>query len=230
MTVIANIMASKDPITYYISIRTRSGERGLVGFYFIFDDGRHAYMPSTEDIPKYKKYIKHKRFLSEAISDEGPIDFIEEMMQDEYLDRSRGPKTWHWKGYVIERVPKRTSSRYVFFRNGAEKGQPGYSMVEHVIPHCEGNGPTGINEWVQHYTFYKMDDGSYEAELDMAWYWGGSHCDGGEVTADIPSEWFDLPYEEFLAKVLTLVCASRFLFTVEELLSRPRLKKFFGYK
>jgi|GEM_PF-1001293 hypothetical protein len=225
-------MKVDDHISYYISVRLKNGERGLIGFYFIFNDGRHCYVPSEPDIKKYKKYVKHKRFFSEASSD-GPIDFIEAMMQEKYLDRSYGPKTYFYGPYEIDRVPERSKKaedNYLVFKDMAKEGEPGYSTVNHVVPHCEGNGPTGINEWVRYYSFHKMDDGSYEAELDEAWYWGGSHGDGGVLTHDIPDAWFDLPYEEFLEKVLTLTAAGHFLFTVEELLSKPGLKKFFGYE
>ena len=53
------------------------------------------------------------------------------------------------------------------------------------------------------YCINKKDDGTYEAELDEAWD-EGSHYGGGTITVDIPKEWFDLPYDDFLGHVVTL--------------------------
>ncbi len=89
--------------------------------------------------------------------------------------------------------------------------------------------PEGMREWASWYAFNKMDDGTYEAELDEAWWWGGGHNDGGTIRREIPEEWFELPYEDFLEKVVTLAAASHYGFTAEILLEKKGLKEFFGF-
>ena len=86
-----------------------------------------------------------------------------------------------------------------------------------------------MREWASWYAFNKMDDGTYEAELDEAWWWGGGHNDGGTIHREIPEEWFDLPYKDFLEKVVTLAAASHYGFTAEILLAKEGLKEFFGF-
>ena len=47
---------------------------------------------------------------------------------------------------------------------------------------------------------------------------------------DIPEEWFELPYEEFLENVVTLSAAAHYGFTPDELKEKEGLKEFFGFK
>jgi len=151
-------------------------------------------------------------------------------MADE--NRVRGTrKTAYEKGPVrIVRIPEDVAKFYVY-RCGAEKGDPDYSEKSHSVPHSEGNGPIeGMSEWASWYCFNKRDDGTFEAELDEAWWWGGGHNDGGTMREEIPEEWMELPYEEFLDNVLTLVSARHYMFTVEDLLDREGLREFFGFR
>ena len=53
--------------------------------------------------------------------------------------------------------------------------------------------------------------------------------DGGTIRREIPEEWFELPYEDFLEKVVTLAAASHYGFTAEILLEKKGLKEFFGF-
>ena len=75
-----------------------------------------------------------------------------------------------------------------------------------------------------------MDDGTYEAELDEAWWWGGGHNDGGTIRNEIPEAWFDLPYDEFLENVVTLSAAAHYGFAAEDLKEKRGLREFFGFK
>jgi len=156
------------------------------------------------------------------------IRFFKGIMTDKNL--VGGKRTIYSKGEVkLVRHPK-DIGRFMVYRCGAEKGSVEYSEVDHSAPHCEGNGPIGdMREWTSWYCFNKRDDGTFEAELDEAWWWGGGHNDGGTIRADIPIEWMDLPYEEFLDRVLGLAAARHYGFTVEELLGKKGLKEFFGF-
>ena len=120
--------------------------------------------------------------------------------------------------------------KFMIYRRSARKGQAGYSEEEHSAPHYEGaKAIEGMTEYASWYCFNKRDDGMYEAELDEAWYGGYGHNDGGTVCTNIPEEWFSLPYEEFLERVVTLSGASHFGFTAEDLKEKEGLKEFFGY-
>lgn len=120
---------------------------------------------------------------------------------------------------------------FLVYSQRAVEGEKGYSARDHSAPHKEGlKNTSGREEWVLHYSFNKRADGSYDAELDQAWYWGGSHLDGGQVNRTIPKQWFDLTYDEFLENVITLCGAARYKFTVEDLKEQDGLKEFFGYE
>ena len=53
--------------------------------------------------------------------------------------------------------------------------------------------------------------------------------DGGTIHTEIPEEWFDLSYEEFLGNVVYLAAAAHYGFTAEILLGREGLREFFGF-
>ncbi|MBO7629154.1 MAG: hypothetical protein J6S87_04315 [Bacteroidales bacterium] len=79
------------------------------------------------------------------------------------------------------------------------------------------------------FCFTKRNDGTYEAELDESWT-EGSHYGGGTIDRDIPADWFDLSYDEFLERVITLASASKYGFTVDDLKEKNGLKEFFGFE
>ena len=68
-----------------------------------------------------------------------------------------------------------------------------------------------------------------EGQVGTAWGWGGGHNDGGTIHREIPEEWFELPYEEFLERTVTLAAAAHYGFTAEMLLEKKGLREFFGY-
>ena len=132
---------------------------------------------------------------------------------------------------LLERRPRESGERFSVYRRNAKKGEPDYSPLPHDAPHQEGpHTPEGMREWASWYAFNKMDDGTFEAELDEAWWWGGGHNDGGTIHREIPEEWQDLPYEEFVSRVVTLAAAAHYGFTAEMLLQKEGLKNFFGYE
>ena len=53
---------------------------------------------------------------------------------------------------------------------------------------------------------------------------------GGTINKEIPEEWFELPYEEFLENVVSLAAAAHYGFTADMLMKKDGLKEFFGYK
>ena len=118
----------------------------------------------------------------------------------------------------------------MIYCRSARKGQAGYSEEKHSAPHYEGaKAIEGMTERASWYCFNKRGDGKYEAELDEAWYGGYGHHDGGTICTEIPGEWFALPYDDFLERVITLSGASRFGFTAEGLKEKEGLKEFFGF-
>ncbi len=209
---------------YKVSFKGRN-----VGFYYVDADGSSKYdafrlsfiSPEYEGLPPE---------LKESVESEKPLPFFEGLMSK--ANRVKGTrKTIYEKGEVrIARVPEDVDKFYVY-RTSAEKGDPDYSDEDHSAPHCEGYGPIeGMREWATWYCFNKRDDGTYEAELDESWWWGGGHNDGGTIRVDIPEEWQDLPYDEFLENVVTLASAKHYGFTAEHLRKKEGLMGFFGFK
>ena len=118
--------------------------------------------------------------------------------------------------------------KFMIFHRDAKKGEAAYSPKSHSAPLFVGHYVEGQEEWASWYCFNKKDDGTYEAELDEAWN-EGSHNGGGTINVDIPEEWFSLSYDDFLERVITLVAAKHFGFTVDDLKEKEGLKEFFGF-
>ncbi len=201
-----------------------------IGYYYIYDDGRISY--SVEwgcpwDIEDELKTLR----LDQGFETDAPFPLLDEMIDDQYRVSSRKRIIYRKEPLTMERYPKETAERFSIYRRAAKEGDPDYSPLPHDAPHREGPyTPEGMREWASWYAFNKMDDGTYEAELDEAWWWGGGHNDGGTIRREIPEEWFELSYEEFLEYVVTLSAASHYGFTAEMLKEKEGLKEFFGFE
>ena len=158
------------------------------------------------------------------------IEIFDKTINDANRVRGRKRIIYRSGALSLEREPQETDERFSVYRRSAEEGEPDYSSLPHDAPHYEGGKqPEGMREWASWYAFNKMDDGTYQAELDEAWWWGGGHNDGGTIRREIPEEWFELPYEEFLSNVVTLAAAAHYGFTAEMLKEKSGLKEFFGF-
>ena len=201
-----------------------------VGYYSVFSDKTIRYYTvwgSPWDIEKELKELE----LDQERDGKEPIKAITDLIDDSYRVPGRRKIIYENGPLRLERESKETGERYSVYRRGAKEGEPDYSPLPHDAPHHEGGKePEGMREWASWYAFNKMDDGTYEAELDEAWWWGGGHNDGGTIHREIPEEWMDLPYDEFLENVVCLAAASHYGFTAEMLKEKEGLKEFFGFK
>ena len=119
--------------------------------------------------------------------------------------------------------------KFMVYDRMATKGSSAYSPKSHSAPHFVGHYVEGMEEWASHYCFIRKEDGTYEAELDEAWN-EGSHYGGGTINVAIPKDWFDLSYDEFLERVVTLAAAKHYGFTSDDLKEKGDLKEFFGFE
>jgi len=197
--------------------------------YFVYENGDANYSTSDfpfiglekEDIPQVFKHSTEQK---------GAVPFIAEIMTEENRVKDMKRPVYQSGNMTVKRVPQETGEKFIVYKRSAKKGEEGYSAKDHSAPHYEGpKTPEGMKEWASWYCFNKMDDGTYEAELDEAWWWGGGHNDGGTIHTEIPEEWFDLPYDEFLENVVTLAAAAHYGFTAGGLKRKKGLKKFFGF-
>ncbi len=194
-----------------------------IGRYRICEDGSGRYYGGgstfidKEDIPE---------ILRKSRSSGSRIPFFRDLMAEENLVPGTR-KTVYKKGDVsVTRIPKDTDSFRIYRRGTADDDKE-----DHSAPHCEGSGPVeGMREWASWYCINKKDDGTFEAELDEAWWWGGGHNGGGTMREEIPEEWLDLPYGEFLEKIVTLVRADHYGFTAEHLRRKKSLREFLGFR
>lgn len=199
-----------------------------VGHYYVFDD-EVRYSSFCRDNEGYSEDQKQLG-LDTSYQGHEPLQLFADLI--DAANRVPGTRrVIYQKGHVkLERTPNRTDERFSVYRRSADEGDPDYSPLPHDAPHYEGpSTPEGMREWASWYAFNKMDDGTYEAELDEAWWWGGGHNDGGTIHREIPEEWFELPYEEFLQEVVSLAAAAHYGFTAEMLLEREGLREFFGF-
>ena len=201
-----------------------------VGYYYVSDDGTIRYYLAYGNPFDMEKELKELE-LTEELVDVKPLKVFSDLIKDEYRVKGRKKIIYENGPLRIERETRETDESYSVYRRNAEKGEEDYSDLPHDAPHHEGpNTPEGMREWASWYAFNKMDDGTYEAELDEAWWWGGGHNDGGTIRTPIPEEWFELTYDEFLERVVTLSAAAHYGFTPEILKKRKGLKEFFGFK
>ena len=201
-----------------------------IGYYYVSSDRSSSYYTAWGcpwDIEAELKALS----LDKEKHSKRPMRVFTDMIKDENRVPGRRRIIYRSGRVTLERKPQETGEQFVVYRRAAEKGDPDWSPLPHDAPHHEGpNTPEGMREWASWYAFNKMDDGTYEAELDEAWWWGGGHNDGGTIHTEIPEEWQDLPYEEFLENVVTLAAAAHYGFPTKILLEKKGLKEFFGFE
>ena len=192
-----------------------------IGCFFIYEDGSVS----------YSAYGGGGEALAQDIPQTGGIPFFAALLREEHRVPGKRQRIYQDGDVTAKREPRETDEVFSVYRRMAEKGDPDYSPLPHDAPHYEGpHTPEGMTEWVSWYCFNKMDDGTYQAELDEAWCWGGSHNDGGTIRTPVPEEWFELSYDEFLRRVVTLSAAAHYGFTAEELKDKVGLRKFFEFE
>lgn len=208
---------------YYVYYKDKD-----IGVYYIFDNGLKDFNPYSrhKDID-----IELKEYgLDQRIVEAEQLEVLDQIIKEENRLRERKKIIYVSGPFRLEREAKLSGESFSVYRRGAEKGEADYSPLAHDAPHYEGeHTPKDMREWASWYAFNKMDDGTYEAELDEAWCWGGGHNEGGTMHRPIPEEWFKLDYDEFLEKVVSLAAAAHYGFTAEMLKKKKGLKKFFGY-
>lgn len=201
-----------------------------VGYYYVYSDDSVSYSTawgSPWDLEEQLKALK----LDKEKKRKKPLKQFSDIICEEYRIPGTRKRIYQKDMIRLERYSRETDERYYVYKRSAEEGDPEYSPLCHDAPHNEGpHTPEGMREWASWYAFVKMDDGNYQAELDEAWWWGGGHNDGGTIRREIPEEWFDLPYEEFLENVVTLAAAAHYGFTAEMLKEKKGLKEFFGFE
>ena len=201
-----------------------------VGYYYVYSDDSVSYSTawgSPWDLEEQLKALK----LDKEKKRKKPLKQFSDIICEEYRIPGTRKRIYQKDMIRLERYSRETDERYYVYKRSAEEGDPEYSPLRHDAPHNEGpHTPEGMREWASWYAFVKMDDGNYQAELDEAWWWGGGHNDGGTIRREIPEEWFDLPYEEFLENVVTLAAAAHYGFTAEMLKEKKGLKEFFGFE
>lgn len=183
-----------------------------IGNYYVYTNGR-----SSLDVYELPEGLTKGR--------------VKTMISKMFVDANRlsGTRKYIWQsGNVRVERESRDTARFWIYQRYAKKGEPTYSEKSHSAPHSEGRIIEGMEEWASWYCFNKKDDGMYEAELDEAWN-EGSHNGGGTIRVEVPGEWLDLTYDEFLERVVTLASASHYGFTPDELKDKKGLKAFFGF-
>jgi hypothetical protein len=201
-----------------------------VGYYYVFSDHSVSYTTGWGSPWDLERELKTLKLDKERNAKRGIKPFTD-IIKDENRVKERKRVIYQDGPVKLERRPQETGERYTVYRRNAQENEPDYSPLRHDAPHNEGpNTPEGMREWCSWYAFNKMDDGTYEAELDEAWWWGGGHNDGGTIHREIPEEWHDLPYDEFLENVVCLAAAAHYGFTAEMLKEKEGLKEFFGFE
>lgn len=200
-----------------------------IGSYHVYSDGTASFYLGWGYPGDIEAELKELGLDKESVDAE-PLEALQSLIAPENRVAGRKRVIYKRGPLAMERRPYSTDESFSVYRRRAEEGEPDYSPLAHDAPHYEGPGtPEGMREWCSWYCFNKMDDGTFEAELDEAWWWGGGHNDGGTIHTEIPEEWFELSYDEFLEKVVHIAAAAHYGFTSEMLKSREGLREFFGF-
>ena len=201
----------------------------VVGYYRTYSDGTCSYSHAQGYPWEIETELKGLG-LDQELDGVSSVPALEGVIRDGNRVPGRQRIIYREGPLALEREPQATGESFSVYRRSAEEGEPDYSPLAHDAPHYEGpHTPEGMREWASWYCFNKMDDGTFEAELDEAWWWGGGHNDGGTIRTEIPEEWLDLSYDEFLNQVVRLSAAAHYGFTPEMLASREGMREFFGF-
>ena len=202
-------------------------EGARIGTYYVYEDGSSEFRAyrSLEPLPEEAKALG----LEKDRRGKTPLPLFRAVMDKGQRVPGTRKVIWRDGPLTMERIPEDTDKFWVY-RRRAEKGAPEYSPKSHSAPHREGGRVVeGMEEWASWYAFNKKEDGMFEAELDEAWN-EGSHYGGGTIRTEVPEAWLDLPWEEFLERLVTLSAASHYGFTPEDLRAKAGLKSFFGFE
>ena len=198
-----------------------------VGSYLVFNNKSVSYNVYT--LTDENRDALKAAGLDKDKSGKKALPAFVKIMSDENRVSGTRKRKWRAGDITVLRVPE-DADKFMIYRRRAEKGEEGYSEKDYSVPHKEGGKEIeGMSEWVSWYCFNKKDDGTYEAELDEAWYGGYGHNDGGTIRTEVPEEWLDLPYDEFLERAVGLSAAAHYGFTADELKEKKGLKEFFGF-
>ncbi len=206
-------------------------------FSIYYDNSCLAAYYRDDEAKEYSYYVGYPSVYRGKVPDKylrdhekkTPFRPIEELMTEENRVAGTRRLIYQHDHIRIVRVPK-DIDHFAVYNKFAGKGARGYSEEKFDAPHYEGEKtPEGMREWVSYYGFVKKDDGTFEAALEENWWWGGGHNDGGTIHAEIPEEFLDLPYDEFLEELLTVARAGHYGFTAEYLKKCKGLKEFFGF-
>lgn len=200
------------------------------GTYSFYDGGEATLILSLSGNEELREALAALGYSKERYVQKKPRGFFFEMINEENRDKSRKRPIYTSGDLRLERIPRQTEDSFSVYRRMASEGAADYSPLAHEAPHCEGEKAVeDMTEWANWYSFDKFDDGTYQASLDEAWYGGYGHNEGGTIHVDIPEEWFELSYDEFLERVVTLSSAAHYGFTADMLKERKGLKEFFGF-
>ena len=100
----------------------------FVGIYYVLDDHTYSYNVSSweSDIKDCKDLLAQKGLLKN-IESKQPIAAIESMIMEENRVAERKRPIYKVGDFTLERVPMETGDRFLVYRCGANKNEPGYS-------------------------------------------------------------------------------------------------------
>lgn len=186
-----------------------------------------------EKINEYSYYVGNANYYKGKVPDkylrtfenrDKPAPFLEAIMKDENRVSGTRKLIYEKDKVRIVRRPRDVDRFMVYNMHGGNNDE------KHSAPHYEGGKIIDdMKEWASYYQFVKMDDNTFEVELEENWWWGGGHNDGGTIHQEIPEEYFDLPYDEFLEKVVTVGKAEHYGFDAHYLRKKEGLREFFGF-
>lgn len=205
----------------------------LEGYNVYYNEDCIASYYKDEEKNEYSYYVSYPslfkgkvpdKYLHSFVDREKPAAFLEEIMTEEYRVQGTRKLIYRKNNLNIIRQPKDTDCFMVYNKQTSKNDE------NHSAPHYEGPGtPEGMKEWASYYQFVRRDDNTFEVQLEENWWWGGGHNDGGTIHMEIPEEYFNLSYDEFLEKVVTIGRAAHYGFDADYLRNKEGLREFFGF-
>ena len=134
---------------------------------------------------------------------------------------------------TYDEAVKKASLAYARLLSGTYYGNPAITKFVVYDLSAEGtpmrflpaNGSDPVR--LEKYIFKKMKDGTVELEVQIGWP-AGSHWDGSGFSRTLPTEWFSLPWDDFLDALCKAYPAEKYSYTKPELKNTEGLREYLG--
>lgn len=206
------------------------GKTFLAGMKNTSDGEFYELSLDEEGFPYERKFWKNDKPVAVMWKRMTLDAFIEKLEEFRYAVMGTVLETWI---ATYDEAVKKASLAYARLLSGTYYGNPAitkfvvYDLSAEDTPmrFLPGNGSDPVR--LEKYIFKKMKDGTVELEVQIGWP-AGSHWDGSGFRRTLPTEWFSLPWDDFLDALCEKYPPERYSYTKPELKYTQGLREYLG--